>query len=326
MMTESSNTSANLLNIWMRLMKLRVIILLQVTAICAILMHDILARKGAIESVQRSWLDTAYTSVMVIIGGTLSAGGANAINMWYDRDIDAHMNRTSKRPIPMGEVSPIHALIFGIVIAVLGIGVLWQIHWKAGFWSAFSVAFYVVIYTIWLKRRTPQNIVIGGIAGATPPLIGWAAAASETLSQGNIFDLASPIPWMLFLLIFLWTPPHFWALALYRGGEYGKVGVPMMPDAKGAKRTLIEAKIYCILLISLGAIPIIWPNYGLGLSASVVTIGLGVWYSFTVWRINPEEGLDENDRLPTAFSSFMASLKYLALMFFGLVGVTLLPF
>jgi heme O synthase-like polyprenyltransferase len=100
----------------------------------------------------------------------------------------------------------------------------------------------------------------------------------------------------------------------------------MMPDAKGAKRTLIEAKIYCVLLISLGAIPIIWSNYGLGLSASVVTIGLGVWYSLTVWRINPEEGLDENDRLPTAFSSFMVSLKYLALMFFGLVGVTLLPF
>ncbi len=321
-----SENSPGLINIWMRLMKLRVIVLLQITAICAILMHDLLARKGAIDSVDRVWLDTLQTSIWVIIGGTLSAGGANSINMWYDKDIDPGMNRTSKRPIPAGEVSPLHALIFGIVISIIGVAVLWNVHWKAGFWSAFSVLFYVLVYTMWLKRRTPQNIVIGGAAGATPPVIGWAAAAAGTIESSNAFDLGSPIPWMLFLLIFLWTPPHFWALALYRGGEYGKVGVPMMPDAKGAKRTLIESKIYCALLISLSLIPIIWTDYGLGISATIVTSTLGVWYAVSVWSINPEEGLDENGRLPSAFSSFMKSLKYLAMMFFGLVIVTILPF
>ena len=131
---------------------------------------------------------------------------------------------------------------------------------------------------------------------------------------------------MLFLLIFLWTPPHFWALALFRSGEYGKVGIPMMPDAKGAERTLFESKIYCVLLVSLAAIPIIWSDYGLGISASILTAGLGIWYASTVWGIDATEDIDENGRLPSAFSSFMNSLKYLALMFFGLVIVSALPF
>lgn len=325
-MSAAENESPNLVTIWLRLMKLRVIVLLQVTAICAILMHDLLARKGAIDASSRDWMDTLFTSVLVIIGGTLSAGGANAINMWYERDIDKGMKRTAKRPLPSGQISPIHVLIFGIVIALIGVGILWNIHWKAGFWSAFSVLFYVFIYTIWLKRRTPQNIVIGGAAGATPPLIGWAAAAAGGIESSNAFDLGSPIPWLLFLLIFLWTPPHFWALALFRGGEYGKVGIPMLPDVKGADRTLFESKIYCVLLVSLAAIPIIWNDYGLGISATILTAGLGIWYASTVWRINPTEDIDEKGRLPSAFSSFMNSLKYLALMFFGLVIVCMLPF
>ena len=141
------------------------------------------------------------------------------------------------------------------------------LHWKAAFWSFFSVVFYVFVYTIWLKRRTPQNIVIGGIAGATPPVIGWVGAAAANVPDNfNPFDLGSPVPWMLFLLIFLWTPPHFWALALYRSGEYGKVGVPLMPDAKGPHRTLIESKIYCFLLFGLGTVPYFWPESGLPLS------------------------------------------------------------
>lgn len=325
-MSESANDYPGIVTVWMRLMKLRVIVLLQITAICAILIHDILARKGENLLIDRSWVDTLQTSLWVILGGTLSAGGANAINMWYDRDIDPGMNRTAKRPIPAGHVSPNHALIFGIIISIIGVLTLWNIHWKAGFWSAFSVLFYVFVYTIWLKRRTPQNIVIGGAAGATPPVIGWAAAAAGSIESANAFDLGSPIPWMLFLLIFLWTPPHFWALALYRGGEYKKVGVPMMPDAKGPERTLIESKVYCVLLISLSLIPIIWTNYGLGISATILTASLGIWYASTVWAIQPTEGLDENGRLPSAFSSFMHSLKYLALMFFGLVVVAALPF
>ena len=150
-MMSTSDNYPGLINIWMRLMKLRVIVLLQITAICAILMHDLLARKGAIVSVDRGWIDTLQTSIWVIIGGTLSAGGANSINMWYDKDIDPGMNRTSKRPIPAGDVSPVHALVFGIVISIIGVAVLWNVHWKAGFWSAFSVLFYVLVYTMWLN-------------------------------------------------------------------------------------------------------------------------------------------------------------------------------
>lgn len=311
--------------IWMRLMKLRVIVLLQITAICAILVHDLLARKGAIDANGRDWFATLETSIWVLLGGTLSAGGANSINMWYDRDIDPGMKRTASRPIPMGHVSPAHALVFGIIISILGIAVLYHVHWKAAFWSAFSILFYVFIYTILLKRRSTQNIVIGGAAGATPPMIGWAAAAAGTIESSNPFDLGSPIPWIFFLIIFLWTPPHFWALALYRGGEYGKVGVPMLPDVKGPERTLLESKFYCILLISLAAIPIVWSGYGFGWPAAVLIFGLGIWYSASVWAIDPLEGMDENGRLPTAFKSFMLSLKYLALVFFGLVLIAATP-
>ena len=228
------------------LMKLRVVVLLQVTAVCAILVHDLLVRYGSIAG-DRSWLDTVTAVSITLVGGTLSAGGSNAINMWYDADIDPLMSRTAKRPIPSGEISPRAALLFGLLISTGGSAVFLLAHWKAAFWSAFSVLFYVLVYTVWLKRRSPQNIVIGGIAGATPPLIGWAVAAAETgaLAGMNPLDLGSPVPWMLFVLIFLWTPPHFWALALYRSGEYAKAQVPMMNEVRGAAHTLLQSKIYC---------------------------------------------------------------------------------
>jgi len=161
-----------------QLMKLRVIVLLQITALCAILIHDILARREVI-NVQRTWLDTLEAMMITVIGGTLSAGGSNAMNMWYDADIDPLMRRTQNRPIPQGHVQPYYALVFGIVISALGCGIFLLYSWKAAFWAAFSVIFYMAIYTMLLKRRTPQNIVIGGAAGATPPLIGWAVASSE---------------------------------------------------------------------------------------------------------------------------------------------------
>ena len=190
----------------------------------------------------------------------------------------------------------------------------------------FSVLFYVFVYTIWLKRRTPQNIVIGGIAGSTPPVIGWIVAASENIPENmNPFDLASPIPWMLFMLIFLWTPPHFWALALYRSGEYGKVGVPMLPDVKGAERTLIESKVYCFLLLLLGAVPLFWPESGLPVAWAVLASVTTVWYSVSVWRIDPNESLDSNQRMPLAFASFMRSLGYLAWMFIAFVYIVAIP-
>ena len=309
----------------LQLMKLRVVVLLQVPAICAILAHDLLVRYGSIDG-DRTWLDTLWTSFVTLVGGTLAAGGSNAINMVYDRDIDPGMSRTRSRPIPKGWISPRAALIFGILLAVLGSGFFLVLHWKAAFWSAFSVLFYVFVYTILLKRRTPQNIVIGGIAGATPPVIGWVGAAAATVPENlNPFDLGSPVPWMLFMLIFLWTPPHFWALALYRSGEYGKVGVPMMPDVKGPHRTLFESKVYCLLLFGLGSVPCFWPESGLPLAWAFVAGLLTIWYSISVWRIDPEEPLDENGRMPKAFASFMRSLAYLGLMFITFVFIVALP-
>ena len=309
----------------LQLMKLRVVVLLQVTAICAILAHDLLVRYGSIDG-DRTWLDTLWTSFVTLVGGTLAAGGSNAINMVYDRDIDPGMSRTRSRPIPKGWISPKAALIFGTLLAVSGSAFFLVLHWKAAFWSAFSVLFYVFVYTILLKRRTPQNIVIGGIAGATPPVIGWVGAAAATVPENfNPFDLGSPVPWMLFMLIFLWTPPHFWALALYRSGEYGKVGVPMMPDVKGPHRTLLESKVYCFLLFGLGSVPCFWPESGLPLAWAFVAGFLTIWYSISVWRIDPEEPLDENGRMPKAFASFMRSLAYLGLMFISFVFIVALP-
>jgi protoheme IX farnesyltransferase len=325
MVEKMNEDKPNLLTIYLQLMKLRVVILLQITAICAILAHDLMVRSNALPG-DRTWFDTLQACGITLLGGTLAAGGSNAINMFYDRDIDPGMSRTRTRPIPNGWISPYHALVFGIIIAVGGSAIFLPIHWKAAFWSLFSVVFYVVIYTIWLKRRTPQNIVIGGIAGSTPPVIGWIVAAAASIpSNNNPFDLGSQIPWMLFLLIFLWTPPHFWALALYRSGEYAKVGVPMMPDVKGPHRTLLESKIYCILLFGLGSVPYFWPESGLPLAWMFLASGLTIWYSISVWNIIPDEDLDADGRMPLAFASFMRSLGYLAWMFIALVYVVAVP-
>jgi len=310
------------------LMKLRVVVLLQITAVCAILTHDLLLRHGVLGDLPlRSWLDTAKAVALTVVAGTLSAGGSNAINMWYDADIDPHMARTASRPVPAGDVSARTALVFGLLIATLGSGLFLLAHWKAAMWSAFSVVFYVLVYTMGLKRRTPQNIVIGGIAGSTPPLIGWAVAAATTgvLDTGGLLSLGSVVPWMLFMLIFLWTPPHFWALALYRSGEYGKVGVPMMPDVHGPERTVLESKVYCMLLLVLGLVPVLWPASGLSLAWVLVACVLNLRYARTVWAIDLDEALDDQGRMPTARASFFASLRYLALMFIAVVMFAAVP-
>ena len=319
-----SGGQPSLISLFIKLMKLRVIVLLQITAICAILVHDSLARYDLI-NVERSWFDTLWTSFITLIGGTLSAGGSNAINMWYDRDIDTKMRRTQHRPLPMGQLQPSTVLLFGVFISIAGSSLFFLLHWKAAFWSFFSVGFYVFIYTMWLKRRTPQNIVIGGAAGATPPLIGWAGAAADSINSMNPFDLGSPIPWMLFALIFFWTPPHFWALALYRSGEYAKANVPMMNEVKGAKRTVTESKFYCGGLLLLGSVPCFWPESGLPLLWAFVAGGLTIWYAQSVWQIDVNEPLDENGRMPKAAKSFFRSLAYLGAMFFSLVLISFIP-
>ena len=306
------------------LTKPRVVVLLQITALCSVLVHDQLG--GELDA------NTVRTMLVVFVGGYLSAGGANAINMWYDRDIDPLMTRTKDRAVPAGEVSANAALAFGIVLSFLG--VMWfatLANSVAAFWSTFSILFYVFVYSIWLKRSTPQNIVIGGIAGSTPPVIGWAAAEdgltvatdSAQAMQESLLDLGSPMPWFMFLLIFLWTPPHFWALALYRSEEYGRVGVPMMPNVKGPERTLREMKVYAIILLILSMNV---PSYHELAESSTFYFILGgnvalltIWYANSVWRIDLEEERDPTGRLPTAARSFFVSMLYLALMFIVLV-------
>jgi protoheme IX farnesyltransferase len=235
------------------------------------------------------------------------------------------MRRTMNRPVPLGHATPRFALVFGSIIALLGSSLFLLVSVKAAFWSAFSVLFYVLVYSMWLKRRTPQNIVIGGIAGSTPPLIGWAAAAGDSIANSNMLDLGSPVPWMLFFLIFLWTPPHFWALALYRSGEYGKVNIPMMNEVKGAEYTILQSKIYCVLLFLLGSVPCFWPESGLPLLWAFVSGGLTLWYAKSVWSIDPHEPFDENGRMPKAAKSFFRSLFYLGWMFLSLVVISFIP-
>ena len=311
---------------WLTLTKPRVVVLLQITALCAVLSHDLLEASGFSDM---DWNESIRTMAIVFVGGYLTAGGANAINMWYDRDIDPIMQRTSKRPIPTGTVSANGALSFGIFISVAG--VVWFLEFAnqvAAFWAAFSILFYVFIYTIWLKRTSVQNIVIGGLAGATPPVIGWATAVGDlTINLDSvedfaisIFDLGSLMPWYLLLLIFLWTPPHFWALALYRSEEYNSVGIPMMPGVKGARRTLIEMKLYSIfLLILAGFAPIAMGGmdrydtiyHVFGWTSIIATL----WYARTVFMIDPNEPRTASGRIPTAARSFFVSMIYLALMF-----------
>ncbi|MFL2498592.1 MAG: heme o synthase [Candidatus Thalassarchaeum sp.] len=310
---------------YLSLTKPRVVVLLQITALCAVLVHD--RMEGQVG------MDTAYTMLIVFVGGYLSAGGANAINMWYDRDIDPMMTRTEGRPIPSGEVSSESALALGVLLSISGVSWFWILSNEiAAFWSAFSILFYVFIYSIWLKRSTPQNIVIGGIAGSTPPVIAWSAAEdglavstkSANLMLDSLVDIGSPLPWLMFLLIFLWTPPHFWALALYRSEEYGRVGVPMMPNVKGPERTLIEMKVYAVILILMSLV--IPSSYG-GLEENDTlyyilgcnVVGLSIWYASSVWRIDLGEECDETGRMPTAARSFFISMLYLALMFVVLV-------
>ena len=309
------------------LTKPRVVVLLQITALCSVLVHDQLG--GGLDA------NSARTMLVVFVGGYLSAGGANAINMWYDRDIDPLMTRTKDRAVPAGEVSANAALTFGIALSILGVSWFALLaNTVAAFWSAFSILFYVFIYSIWLKRTTPQNIVIGGIAGSTPPVIGWAAAEngltvstdSAQVMLESLLDLGSPMPWFMFLLIFLWTPPHFWALALYRSEEYERVGIPMMPNAKGPERTLMEMKVYVIILLLLS---INVPSYHELVESGAFYFVLGgnvalltIWYANSVWKIDLEEERDPTGRIPTAARSFFVSMLYLALMFIVLVAAS----
>lgn len=185
----------------------------------------------------------AFTAILCI---AIGAGASGALNMWYDADIDAVMGRTARRPIPSGAVQPREALAFGLVLSVFSVVTLGlALNWASAAFLAFTIFFYAVIYTMWLKRSTPQNIVIGGAAGAFPPAVGWLAATG-TLSLEPILMVA---------IIFMWTPPHFWALALLKADDYGRAGVPMMPNVAGDRSTRTQIFIYALLLAPLGMLP-----------------------------------------------------------------------
>ncbi len=237
-------------------------------------------------------------AAIAILCIALSAGGSGAINMWYDRDIDAVMQRTRNRPLPAGRIEPQTALEFGIMLIVAAVGLMGlATNWLAAGLLGFAAFFYVCIYTIWLKRRTPQNIVIGGAAGAFPPMIGWAAVTGD-ISLGAV---------LLFLLIFLWTPPHFWALALYRNGDYTRAGVPMLPVVAGARTTKIQMLVYTLLLLPTALAPTLYGMAGWLYGVGAILLGLGfVRHAVAVLR-------DATDVAPKRMFRF--SLLYLAGLF-----------
>ena len=219
-------------------MKPKVVFLLQATAICGVLVYDF---SEGYKNQQWSYLDSITTSLVVLFGGSLASGGSMAINMWYERDIDPLMERTESRPIPSGFISPNHALAFGVTICLTGVTIVsFLTNIEAGMLTGFSAFFYVFIYTMLLKRKTPQNIVIGGLAGATPPAIGWIAAGGDSLDY---------LPWLMVLTIFMWTPPHFWSLTLSKRRDYGEAGVPMLPVVKGEDVTRNHITAYTVILV-----------------------------------------------------------------------------
>src|SRR5690349_21214038 len=237
-------------------------------------------------------------AIVAVLCIAVGAGAAGAINMWYDRDIDAVMRRTASRPLPAGRMMPGEALGFGLVLsvgAVLMMGL--AVNAVAAELLALTIVFYVFVYTIWLKRRTPQNIVIGGAAGAFPPVIGWAAVTGD-IGWGAI---------ALFAVIFFWTPPHFWALSLYRAGDYAAAGVPMLPVVAGARETKRQMLLYTLVLWPAASAPcligVAGMVYGLG---ALLLSGLFTGSAILVWR-------DTTDR--SARRMFASSLLYLFLIF-----------
>jgi heme o synthase len=239
---------------------------------------------------------------LTCLGGYLSAGGAGAVNHWFDRDIDAMMKRTADRPVPSGRVSPRAALTFGCVLACLSVLELsLAVNPLAAGLSFAGFIGYVGVYTVWLKRRTPQNIVIGGAAGAVPPLVGWAAVTGSVSGTAVI----------LFFIVFFWTPPHFWALSLLMKGEYEKVGVPMLPVVRGEAETRRQILLYAVLLYAVTQLPFCAGGFGDVYLAASLALGLG----FIAGAVRLYRRADRR----SALQLYLLSLAYLALLFCAMV-------
>ena len=282
---------------WLQLLKPRVLVLVVYTAVAGLLVAP-----GTMQPV------LGFAALLSI---AVAAGASGALNMWYDRDIDAVMSRTARRPIPAGRIAAEEALAFGVVLAVASVMVMGlAANFMAAGWLALSILFYVLVYTVWLKRRTAQNIVIGGAAGAFPPIIGWVAVTGHL----------ALLPVLMFAIVFVWTPPHFWSLALYASGDYARAGVPMLPVVAGARVTRANILAYTLLLAALSVAPwllgLTGPVYG------VVAVVLGLWFSWhalRVWRDQADASGRSRRNDAAARAAFRFSILYLFVLFGALV-------
>ncbi|MFC0217874.1 heme o synthase [Pseudochelatococcus lubricantis] len=249
---------------------------------------------------------------IALLAIAVGAGASGCLNMWWDADIDAVMMRTRNRPIPAGRITPDEAFTFGMILAcgavfVLGIAT----NWFAAAFLAFTIFFYAVIYSVWLKRSTPQNIVIGGAAGAFPPMIGEAAVTGSVSVDGLV----------LFLIILLWTPPHFWALALVKSEDYARAGVPMMPNVVGQASTRLQILLYTLVLVPVATLPV-WLGSGHALYAAVAGFGGAgmLWLAFRLWRRGGDAASLNAIGVRTAWRLFGFSILYLFLLFAALLA------
>jgi protoheme IX farnesyltransferase len=261
------------------------------------------------------WGDWGWKVAWTLIGGTLAAGSANAINCYLDRDIDSLMTRTRRRPLPAHQVEPENAVVFGLLLGVISFVLMaWTINLLAAFLTLLAIAFYVVVYTMLLKRSTPQNIVIGGAAGALPPVIGWAAVTG---------DIGIPAL-VLFALVFYWTPPHFWALSLRIRKDYAAAGVPMLPVVRGIPETTRQIALYTLLMVAISLL--LWPVARMGLIYLGAAVGLGavfIWQAYGLWR----RGASEEASTQGAIRLYRYSISYLSLLFVAVAidALILLP-
>ena len=296
-------TTGDTVRAYIALTKPRIIELLLVTTVPAMVLatRDL---PGATAGVD--WPDWIALVFWTMIGGTLAAGSANAINCYLDRDIDLLMTRTRRRPLPAHQVDPERAVLFGLALGVLSFLVMvWFVNLTAAFLTLLAIGFYVVIYTILLKRSTPQNIVIGGAAGALPPVIGWAAVT------GNVGLPAI----LLFALVFYWTPPHFWALSLRIRKDYAAAGVPMLPVVKGIPETTRQIGLYTVLMVAISLV--LWAVARMGaiyLGAAVVLGAIFLWQAYGLWR----RGASEEASTVGAIRLYKYSISYLSLLFLAI--------
>jgi protoheme IX farnesyltransferase len=280
---------------FLALTKPRVMSLVIFTAIC-----------GLVAAPERIHPVLAFTAILCIAVG---AGGAAALNMWWEADLDAAMKRTAGRPIPAGRMSKTEARDFGVALSVGSVVLMGlAIGWLAASILAVSIIYYAVLYTIWLKPRTPQNIVIGGGAGAFPPLIGWVAATGEI----------TLMPIVLFAIIFFWTPPHFWSLALFVKSDYAKAGIPMMPVVAGEKATRHQILAYAVLLLPLGVLP--WWIGGTGAVYGISALVLSLVFLALSVRVGLRTPLLEGDTMKPEKQLFAYSVIYLFALFAALVA------